>query len=197
MSDYEKSFRLYWAKRIAFCLVFAGIIAAVWGFGLHAYFSSRISPAASLTIAYVIALIPVFTKKLWRIFTDRSYTATVSDVKYSEGQTFSKEDMRTSATIPLYRITMKLVYPNGSAAKKNIESLEPFYQDMWYRTGDRIVYHRGTKYPLIVGGRRFCAYCDDGLRDGENLCRRCGKANFMPTDMKTDSGRPEPGNGNK
>ena len=197
MSDYEKNFRLYWAKQAAFCLVFAGIIAAVWGFGLYAYFSSRISPAASLTIAYVIALIPVFTKKLWRIFTDRSYTATVQDVKYSEAQTFSKDDMRTSATVPLYRITMKLVYPNGSAAKKNIESLEPFYQDMWYKAGDRIVYHRGTKYPLIVGGRRFCAYCGDGLRDGENLCRRCGKANFMPTDMKTDSGRPEPGNGNK
>ena len=197
MSDYEKNFKLYWAKQIAFCLGFAGIIAAVWGFGLHAYFSSRISPAASLTIAYVIALIPVFTKKLWRIFTDRSYTATVSDVKYSEAQTFSKEDMRTSATVPLYRITMKIVYPNGSVAKKNIESLEPFYQDMWYKAGDRIVYHRGTKYPLIVGGRRFCAYCGDGLRDGESLCRRCGKLNPMPTDMKTDSGRPEPGNGNK
>ena len=180
MSVYERSFRSYWFRQILFCIVFAAAVALCWALGLHGYFSSRINPAASFTIAYVLCLIPVFIKRLWRIFTDRSFSATVTNVSYMESQTFNKEDMRASATTDLYTVKLKMVLDNGSAAKKNIESFEPFYADMWYKVGDRIIYHRGTKFPLIVGGRRFCAYCGDGLKDGEERCHKCGRMNEPP-----------------
>ena len=38
--------------------------------------------------------------------------------------------------------------------------------------GDRVVYHRGTKFPLI-SKRRFCACCGSLLRDDEEKCVEC------------------------
>ena len=176
-SVYERKFRNYWLRQLLLCAVIAAAVIVVWALGMHSYLSSRISPAASVTVAYVIVLIAVLSKKPWRIFADRSFNGTVTDVKYRESQTASKEDMRISATVPLYTIIIKVNADRGGQIKKSVESLEPLYQDMWYHVGDRVNYHRGTKFPLIEGGRRFCAYCGDGLRDGETKCHKCGQEN--------------------
>ena len=176
-SVYERKFRSYWFRQLLFCAVIAAAVVVAWALGMHSYLSSRISPAASVTVAYVIVLIAVLSKKPWRIFTDRSFTGTVTDVKYRESQTASREDMRISATVPLYTMIIKVDTGKGGQIKKSVESLEPLYQDMWYHAGDRVIYHRGTKFPLIEGGRRFCAYCGDGLRDGGTKCHKCGQEN--------------------
>ncbi len=180
MTVYERQYRRKIMKQLAAVFVQIALIAALWIFYLHRYFSERISPAASFTIAYVIALIPIVKNRLWRLFTDRSFKGIVKSVKFKESQTFSKEDMRASATRPLYTIILKITLESGAQKKMTIESFEPFYQDMWYHAGDRIVYHRGTKFPLIPGGRRYCAYCGYDLTDGETSCRVCGCENEPP-----------------
>ena len=183
MTVYERQYRRKIMKQLAAVFVQIALIAALWIFYLHRYFSERISPAASFTIAYVIALIPIVKNRLWRLFTDRSFKGIVKSVKFKESQTFSKEDMRASATRPLYTLYLTIALDGGSGDKQKkmtIESFEPFYQDMWYHAGDRIVYHRGTKFPLITCGRRFCAYCGYDLTDGETSCRVCGCENEPP-----------------
>lgn len=180
MTVYERQYRRKITKQLATVFVQIAIIAFLWIIYLHRYFSERISPAASFTIAYVIALIPIVKNRLWRLFTDRSFKGIVEGVKFKESQTFSKEDMRASATRPLYTLYLTITLDGGAKKKMTIESFEPFYQDMWYHAGDRIVYHRGTKFPLIIGGRRFCAYCGYDLAGGETSCRVCGCANEPP-----------------
>ena len=181
MNICETQFRRY--RRQAFLLVGIWILAAglLWGFLLHGYFAPRIGWRLSLTILFTICIVPVFHVKLWRFFTDRSFTGTVLSVRHKETLTSPKNDPRPTATVPLYHIYLTVQTESGTI-KKHIESLEPLYHDLWYRTGDRVIYHRGTMFPLIVGGRDVCAYCGHEFITDSRICRDCGMESPPITD---------------
>lgn len=178
MNIYELQFKRHWLKAYLLSAVWILLVALLWIIIAHDYFSDRISPSASIFIALILSLIPIFRSKLWRCFTDRSFTGTVIEVRHKETLTSSKDRPSTpTATDPLYHIMLKVELPDGSIKKMHIESREPLYHDLWYHKGDTVTYHRGTKFPLIHGGRRVCATCGTEYIYDDPICRTCGKIN--------------------
>lgn len=177
-SGYERAFTNRWLKILVKCLAVDAFVAIAWGLYIHQYFCSRIGNGASITIAYLICMIPAVKNRVWEFITDRSFSGEVISARYKESQTYDKEDPRISATKSLYTVILYIRTQKGVIIKKSIASFEPMYQDMWYHVGDQVVYHRGTKFPLIKNGRRFCAWCGDSLRPDSCFCSRCGKENY-------------------
>ncbi len=129
------------------------------------------------SILIAIALfIGVFTAlKIWRVFTDRSFQGVITKIRHKETLVSPKGDLRPTATETRYHVYLTVLLENGKTVNKHVEHTEPFHDDLWYRIGDHVIYHRGTKFPLVENGRTICAYCGHQPISDESKCSNCGR----------------------
>ena len=181
MSVFEIQFKRMWLKRfIAFGVGYA-VIVGIWCGGFHGYLSSRLGEdhgaLYSLLIAVVLAVILIVKFRLWRIVTDRSFSGEITHISYKETLTSPKCDSRPTATVPRYHIYITVRKTSGKMFTKHIEHEDPFHDGLWYSVGDTVIYHRGTKFPLVKDGRRICAYCGHQYIREDTKCTNCGYRN--------------------
>ena len=183
MNAYQKAFIRTVAKQLTVLCLVTAIVTVSWVLGIHAYFSERISAAASLTIAYVICLVPVYKQRMWLLFTNRPFRGTVVDIKHTETRVNNMNSLnsffmlRTVAIKPMYIMTLTVRGDSGKITIKRVERGSVFMADEWYQIGDRVIFYRGTKFPLIVGHTPFCAWCGGPILEDGVTCHDCGKIN--------------------
>ena len=177
MNAYQKAFIRTVTKQLTVLFIVIAIVTAGWMLGIHAYFSERISAAASLTIAYVICLVPVFKQRMWLLFTNRPFRGTVVDIKHTEYHVNEQALLVRYDIKPLYTMTLTVRTDSGKVILKQVERETVFMADEWYQIGDRVIFYRGTKFPLIVGHTPFCAWCGGPILEDGVTCHDCGKIN--------------------
>ena len=177
MNAYQKAFIRTVTKQLTVLFIVIAIVTVGWVLGIHAYFSERISSAASLTIAYVICLVPVYKQRMWLLFTNRPFRGTVIDIKHTEYRINEQASIVQYAAKPLYKMTLTVRTDSGRIVLKQVERDTIFMADEWYKVGDRVIFYRGTKYPLIVGHTPFCAWCGGPILEDGVTCHDCGKIN--------------------
>lgn len=181
MNAYQKAYLHMVLKQLFILLFVIAVVTASWILGIHAYFSERISAAASLTIAYVICLVPVYKQRMWLLFTNRPFRGTVIDIKHIESQSNNINNgffmLRNVAIKPMYKMILTVRTDGDKIIIKQVERESVFMADEWYKVGDRIIFYHGTKYPLIVGHTPFCAWCGGPILEDGITCHDCGKIN--------------------
>ena len=174
MNCYEKNFR---RSRLVMLGLSALWTILFWFFWLNycfGFFAQSVGGFSAIFGGCLIWVYPLCHFRVWKHLTDSSFEGIVTDVKRDN---VVRSGFLTRRRIKrLYRLTLTVGTDSGKIIKKSIESAEPFYNDRWYVVGDRVRYHRGTKYPLVVGRIRICAYCGSLLRPEEKKCVDCWKA---------------------
>lgn len=184
MNIFEVQFKKTWAKKFIIFLVSVLLLAVFWYAGIHSYLSSHLGKQYgeiySILIAVALFIGVFITLKIWRIFTDRSFQGVITKIRHKETLASPKGDARPTATESRYHIYLSVLLENGKTVTKHIEHTELFYDDLWYRVGDYVTYHRGTKFPLVKNGRKICAYCGHELISDEDKCSNCGYTSEHP-----------------
>ncbi len=174
---FEIQFKKIWIKKFIIFFVGCLIIAGVWYGGLHTYLSSRMSETHgeiySVFIAEMFMICLLIKLQLWRIITDHSFQGKIISIRRKETLVSPKGNSQTTATEPRYHIYLNVMLDSGKTIVKHIENDEPFYDYLWYHVGDQVLYHRGTKFPLVVGGRVICAYCGHEYIHDDARCTNC------------------------
>ncbi|MCI8332111.1 MAG: hypothetical protein HFE78_04735 [Clostridiales bacterium] len=152
-------------------------VVVIWILGIHAYFTVRITAQASITIAYVLAFLPFFNFKLWRVFTVRSYEGTITKIENKmvtrvDGLMPYRENLRKKC---LLRIDIRTdrgdVYTRDIDYKTNAFGVP-------YQVGDRVRYYRGTSHLQLVTNdphrKKICVFCGADIEFDRNTCQCCG-----------------------
>ena len=170
MDSYERKFRRDRAVRLTLSALWIGFCTFLWKRFYFAVYAGSYGAVLSFAIGAVVTLWPLYKLDALRYLYDRSFSGIVTEVKRER---VVKRGINPRAARLFYRMTLVISTDDGMTVKKRIDGNDPFYEDRWYHVGDRVVYHRGTKFPVITNGARFCAYCGSILRDDEEKCVEC------------------------
>lgn len=173
MTCYERNFRRARITAIGLSALWTIIFCFLWLRSCSGLFASVTGGLLAVFGGGLVWGYPLCHFRVWKYLTDSSFEGVVTDVKRDNIVRSGFIDHRRMKRF--YRLTLTVRTDSGQLVKKSVESAEPFYNDRWYLVGDRVRYHRGTKFPLIVGRIRICAYCGSLLRPEETKCVDCWK----------------------
>ncbi len=135
----------------------------------------------SIVLSIVILIIYLRASDLWRIIRDKSWEGTVVNIRCEEARepvTFAHAVDRTRRGIPkMIKYSIIEVKLNDGTNKKLKIPCRELDVNV-FRVGDKIIHHKGMKYPLNPCRRNeihMCPACGRFLND--NYCPDC-KFNF-------------------
>ena len=142
----------------------------------------KINPIAKYSFAVVLLAIPVFLTRIYRIFTDPTFTGTVRDVsvrtsvdsKSSVRPTweslYRKNEIYLTVETPGGKVIRKKVYEGMAKDGANLEK---------YHVGDRVLHLHGSGITVVLpfpnDSRCCCAVCGGDNSVSDSVCVHCGK----------------------
>ena len=168
----------YYAIRFFLWFVWIALTVLLWKLWADAYFTDRMNRGSSLALAGVVGSIPFFGFRLWRVFTNRYFEGTVTDLQHkrqvkSISLVTHREDLRY-----YYPLWLMIRTDRGRWVEKELDYGSPRYAEP-YRIGDRVRYYPGTAFPQIITDdperKVNCVFCGADLEPGEDHCRLCRK----------------------